>query len=152
MALCNKPWMVASRWRMADQDHPYVRSLIYPNPMANYFPCLRLDVKQTGCNQLWQTFSFQWFSCSSAGDSSLGGALSVMAEAPSLDVKSLVTARACPPREHSVSLSAVLLHARLIPGSSSARTQSGFLLGLSDDASKDNFLKWKLDLIPVEGN
>lgn len=137
VALCNEPGIVAWRWRMQTKTTPGVRSLVSPNPMANDFPWLRFDVKQTSWNTLWETFSCQvvpwgWFT--------EGAALPVMAEAPALGVKSLITAHAFP--FWGAQCEPEVLHSS-VPGLSQeqqlCQDQSGFLLGLSEDASKDNF-------------
>lgn len=90
-------------------------------------------------------FHVRWFPCSLAGYGSLDAAPPVMAEAPVLGIKSLVTARACPP--WGVQCEPEVLHSS-VPGLSQeqqlCQDQSGFLLGLSEDASKDNFFKMEI--------
>lgn len=116
---------------------PDARSLISQNPMANIFSCLRLDVKQIGWNQLWETFSFQvvplligwgWFT----GCCTLSGGWNHFSGCQEFGHCSPWGA----PWEPEV------LHSS-VPGSSQeqqlCQDQTGFLLGLSEDASKDNF-------------
>lgn len=124
---------------------PDVRSQISPNPMANYFPWLRLDMKQMGWNQLWETFSFQvvplligwgWFTgCCTLSDvwSPFSGCLQ-FGHCTCLSPQGAP----CEPEVLWSYMPALSQEQQL------CQDQSGFLLRLPEDASKDIFFLMKI--------